>query len=431
MRDSGRLGDDEIPADDRAFAIGDRVLLGRNNHKVDVDNGDRGVIVDLDVDRRSLTVELDAGRDVRLPAWYLDAGWVDYGYALTAHKLQSTTVDRTFALATDELYQEAGYSVATRARHETHFYLAAQLEPPEHEEAHGPDRPPVDPIGHFTDRLSESRAQTLAIDEPARAWARELPTVELHEERDRLRQELSAFPAREAQELDRLEYHAAGVRERLADIEHQIGRSNHDLDALGFLKRRGSEGDQLRDDLRRLPARHGWTEEDQAKTLHSIEEIRRENDPIAWVEHHSEEIRDLRAAEHEIGARDRHTEHQRIVAARIDPPEYITAVLGPRPEDLTKQQAWDRGVVAIERYRHRHDISPEHDLSALGPDRRHDRDLDASLDFSRAETAVREVRSELGLDLESAQHDRALLPERISEPPERDLGRDHGLSIDP
>ena len=56
----------------------------------------------VDVDRRALTVELDAGRDVRLPDWYLDAGWVDHGYALTAHKLQSTTVDRTFALASDE-----------------------------------------------------------------------------------------------------------------------------------------------------------------------------------------------------------------------------------------------------------------------------------------------------------------------------------------
>ena len=280
MRDGGRLGDDEILADDRAFAIGDRVLLLRNNPKLDVDNGDRGVIVDLDVDRRSLTVELDAGRDVRLPAWYLDAGCVDYGYALTAHKLQSTTVDRTFALATDELYQEAGYSVATRARHETHFYLAAQLEPPEHEEAHGPDRPPVDPIGHFTDRLSESRAQTLAIDESARAWASELPTVELREERDRLRQELSDFPARQASELERLEYHVADVRERLADIEHQIGRANHDLDALGFLKRRGSEGNEVRRDLRQLHARHGRAEEDQAKALHSMEEIRRGRRPV-------------------------------------------------------------------------------------------------------------------------------------------------------
>jgi conjugative relaxase-like TrwC/TraI family protein len=430
MRDGGRLGDDEITANDCAFAIGERVLLLRNNQSIDVDNGDRGIIVDLDVDRRSLTVELDAGRDVRLPAWYVDAGYVDYGYALTAHKLQSTTVDRTFALATDELYQEAGYSVATRARHETHFYLAAQLEPPEHEEAHGPSRAPDDPLARFTDRLTESRATTLAIDEPARAWAAELPTVDLREERDRLQQELNGFPARQAAELEYLEHHAAETREQLADIEQQIGRANHELDGLGFLKRRGSEGDELRSELRWLHTRHESFAQGQTDTLDSIDAIRRENDPVAWVEHHSDQIRDLRAVEHEIGARDRHAEHQSVVAARIDPPEYITAVLGSRPEDLTKRHAWDRGVAAIERYRHRHDISPEHDVSALGPDRSGDRNHDTSLDFSRAETAIRDARSELGLDVESPQHDRALLPGRISEPPERDLGRGHGLSID-
>jgi ATP-dependent exoDNAse (exonuclease V) alpha subunit len=97
MRGSGRLGDEEVTAHDRAFATGDRVILLRNNTSLDVDNGDRGVVIAVDPGRRALTVELDAGSQVGLPDWYLDAGWVDHGYALTAHKLQSTTVDRTFA----------------------------------------------------------------------------------------------------------------------------------------------------------------------------------------------------------------------------------------------------------------------------------------------------------------------------------------------
>ena len=145
MRHAGRLGDDEITVADRSFAAGDRVVLLRNNKTLDVDNGDRGIVVDVDADRRALTVELDAGRNVRLPDWYLDAGWVDHGYALTAHKLQSTTVDRTFALASDGLYQEASYSIATRARHETHFYLADQPGSSDHEQAHGPPQPPKTP----------------------------------------------------------------------------------------------------------------------------------------------------------------------------------------------------------------------------------------------------------------------------------------------
>jgi ATP-dependent exoDNAse (exonuclease V) alpha subunit len=126
MRDAGHLGGHEVTATDRTFAAGDRVVLLRNRATLDVDNGDRGTILSVEPKCRALTVELDAGREVHLPNWYLDAGWIDHGYALTAHKLQSTTVDRTFALATDDLYQQAGYSIATRARHETHYYLADQ-----------------------------------------------------------------------------------------------------------------------------------------------------------------------------------------------------------------------------------------------------------------------------------------------------------------
>jgi conjugative relaxase-like TrwC/TraI family protein len=145
MGEAGRLGDDEITVADRSFAAGDRVVLLRNNKTLDVDNGDRGVILAVDANRGALVVELDAGRQVRLPDWYLDAGWVDHGYALTAHKLQSTTVDRTFGLASDGLSQAAGYSIATRARHETHFYLAAQPDLADYERAHGPPKPPMTP----------------------------------------------------------------------------------------------------------------------------------------------------------------------------------------------------------------------------------------------------------------------------------------------
>jgi hypothetical protein len=79
MREAGRLGDAEITVDDRSFAAGDRVVLLRNNKTLDVDNGDRGLVVDVDAGRRALTVELDTGRQIGLPDWYLDAGWVDHG----------------------------------------------------------------------------------------------------------------------------------------------------------------------------------------------------------------------------------------------------------------------------------------------------------------------------------------------------------------
>ena len=127
MRDAGRLGHQEITVDERSFAAGDRVVLLRNSATLDVDNGDRGLIVERRTrPTRASPSRLTLAARPGYRSGISTPGWVDHGYALTAHKLQSTTVDRTFALASDGLYQEAGYSIATRARHETHFYLASQ-----------------------------------------------------------------------------------------------------------------------------------------------------------------------------------------------------------------------------------------------------------------------------------------------------------------
>jgi conjugative relaxase-like TrwC/TraI family protein len=429
MRTAGRLGDDEITVADRSFAAGDRVVLLRNNGTLDVDNGDRGVILTVDADRRALTVELDAGRDVRLPDWYLDAGWVDHSYALTAHKLQSTTVDRTFALASDGLYQEAGYSIATRARHETHFYLASQPDSSDHERAHGPPQPPEDAIARFARHLHASRARTLATDEPAHARARALTTTELRDEHDRVRQALDDFPVSQARALAVLAADAERQRTDLEDTDLRIGQTNHQLDTLGFFKRHGSEGDDLRGQLERLQSQRAYVDRRYAGTRQDIVANRADNDPVAWVDGRADDIRYLRALEHELLERDRRAERQLIAAAQIDPPEHITAVLGPRPENHTARRAWERGIAAIETYRHRHHIAPDHHLSALGPapHRMHPNPA-----FRDAEAAVRHARAELGLEHQTLHPERPALADRLSEPPQREsgIGRDDGLYID-
>jgi conjugative relaxase-like TrwC/TraI family protein len=423
MRSAGRLGDDEVATADRAFAVGDRVMLLRNHATLDVDNGDRGLVVDVDTGRRALTVELEAGREVGIPDWYLDAGWVDHGYALTAHKLQSTTVDRTFALAADGLYQEAGYSIASRARHETHFYLASHADLADHEQAHGPPRPPEDAIIRFARHLSASRAQTLASDEPARAHARALTTTDLRQEYDRVWEELNAFPARQARALEMLTGDAQRQCAQLIETDLEIGQTNHQLDALGFFKRRGSEGDDLRRQAEGLESQRAYVDRLYGDTLQQIKAQRADNDPVSWVDNHAEQIRHLRGLEEELTARDRHTERQLVVAAQIDPPEHITAVLGPRPESHITRAAWERGVAVIETYRHRHDIAPDHDRSALGPAPHRMR---PNPDFRDAERAVHQVRAELGLEPERLRPERPTLTDRLSEPPRPGLGIGRG-----
>ncbi len=124
-----------------------------------------------------------------------------------------------------------------------------------------------------------------------------------------------------------------------------------------------------------------------------------------------------------------YAERQLVVAAQIDPPDHVTAVLGPRPESYITRPAWERAVAAIETYRHRHGIAPDHAASALGPapDRTH-----PNPEFRDAEHAVHQARAQLGLEPDTPGPERSPLTERLSEPPQRDLsiGRDTGLSID-
>lgn len=54
-----------------------------------------------------------------------------------------------------------------------------------------------------------------------------------------------------------------------------------------------------------------------------------------------------------------------MTAAQIAPPDYITNALGSKPGDPAKRKSWERGVEAIETYRHKHGIKDRR--NALGP----------------------------------------------------------------
>ena len=430
MRDAGRLGDDEITVDDRSFAAGDRVVLLRNNKTLDVDNGDRGVIVAVDADRRALTVELDAGREVRLPDWYLDAGWVDHGYALTAHKLQSTTVDRTFALASDGLYQEAGYSIATRARHETHFYLASQPDLADHEQAHGPPQPPEDAIARFARHLNDSRAQTLASDEPAHARARALTTTELREEHDRVAQALDDFPARQARALEVLADDAerqrtAPRRDRTADRADQPpARHPRLLQAPRQRRRRPpppARTPPIRTRLRRralLPHRSRNRATSAPTTTPSPGSTATPTTSATSARSNKSSSRATAGPS----------------ASSSPPPKSTHPTTSPpssAPAPKTTPPA-PRGNAASppSRPTATATTSPQTTSSAPSDPRRLARDPTPSSETPNAPSA--KPRTELGLGDDTLRPERAAIPDRLSEPPprERGLSRDHGLSID-
>lgn len=125
MHRDGRLSEEELVAGRHAFAVGDRVIARRNDRKLGLVNGTRAEVVALDLEHSSLTVRVGPDAEVQVDAPYLDAEYLEHGYALTAHAAQGATVDRAFVLGSDELYREWGYTALTRHREEARFYIVS------------------------------------------------------------------------------------------------------------------------------------------------------------------------------------------------------------------------------------------------------------------------------------------------------------------
>ena len=122
MRDANRLGPD-VDFDGKPFAAGDEIVIGHNDKRLGVLNGDRGRVVDAA--ETHLDVKLDKGDEIRIPATFVTDRNIDHGYATTAHKAQGATVDQAFVLGSQEAYREWGYTALSRHRDQSTYYLAS------------------------------------------------------------------------------------------------------------------------------------------------------------------------------------------------------------------------------------------------------------------------------------------------------------------
>jgi ATP-dependent exoDNAse (exonuclease V) alpha subunit len=144
----------------RAFAIGDRVIAGRNDPRLGVVNGQAGTLAAITGDR--LVVAFDSRSPIELPRSYAEHGNLDHAYAITAHRAQGATVDRAFVLGSDELYREWGYTALSRHREEVRFYVSATPETLNRPAA--PLQGDQDGAREAVRMLATSRAQQLALD---------------------------------------------------------------------------------------------------------------------------------------------------------------------------------------------------------------------------------------------------------------------------
>jgi len=119
LKAAGALPEQEHAFGEKRFCTGDRVLFGQNDKVLRVKNGNLGTVIDAK--DGELTVQLDAGRRLTVRASEYDA--IDHGYAMTVHKTQGVTVDRSFALLNEMMSnREWIYVAASRHRHDMQMY---------------------------------------------------------------------------------------------------------------------------------------------------------------------------------------------------------------------------------------------------------------------------------------------------------------------
>jgi conjugative relaxase-like TrwC/TraI family protein len=393
MRAAGRLGDRELRIGDRAFAVGDRVVTRTNAPRLGVVNGSRGTIVSVH-DDHSLAVRLDEGEQVVLPESYV-TGWrdrtpnLDHGYAITANGIQGGTVQRSYVLASEDVFQEWGYVAASRHRVETRFYVTVPDVPVDEQLLLDQTDAP-DPLSGLIRALGQSRAKELAIDVAEQGDLRAMPDDRLYSEAAQLRELLTSAPGRGSHEVDRLDveisharHQGQQTRERLAATDQRMrGARRRDREPL----RHARDGQQR--------AVATWQRRVDELQAERADVVARHGDPDRWLADHHGEASRLVAVERELARRHAIHRHEGLRLVVVDPPAYVTDELGPRPaDDLRGQCAWDRGARTIESYRQRHGATINPTAHGLGP-RPHD--PAAARAYRAASRRLEAAQAELG-----------------------------------
>jgi hypothetical protein len=422
MQRTGRLGAEHLDVGDRALHVGDRVVCGRNDLRgLGVANGTRGTITALDVERRSLTVRTEQGRQVTLPAAYLDGRVpegrrvVDLAYATTGHKAQGLTRWRALVRITGQEDANWLYVQLSRAKDDTRLHTIVAPEP-NSGELDLPDREPPDAYQQLAAALARVGGETMAIDTRSRLDVRATPTKDLRAERDRIRRELDQAPPDRRRVLERATARREQAEQELAavDAKHPGGTGRG-----WFGRRHEREQDQ---EARMLVAR-------QAERAAQAEVAARaaQQEHQGWLEANQDLGVGYQDVARELALRSR----QRVALAELEQPTYLRDALGPVPESVRGRRTWRQTARAVEDYRQRFQVSdPERPLGAepardANPDRHtawreatgavarmRARQQHRDLDQTRSPGSVRSIADHSGGE-STSRHDRTRQPDPV------------------
>ncbi|HEX6300185.1 MAG TPA: MobF family relaxase [Acidimicrobiia bacterium] len=163
LANAGHISGPTLEADGREYQRGDRVICLKNDPRLGVLNGDLATAIHVDPKTGTLTIRLDRDPEPRsLPDRYLDEGNIEHGYALTGHKAQGITVDRTFAVLGGGTSREWAYVAMSRGRESNRAYLPC---PDSHEQCtHLSHQGRGDPLDRAISSLKRRERQRAAVE---------------------------------------------------------------------------------------------------------------------------------------------------------------------------------------------------------------------------------------------------------------------------
>jgi conjugative relaxase-like TrwC/TraI family protein len=359
MAEAGRLGADALQVSEREFRVGDRVVCGRNARaRLGVVNGTRGQVTALDPSQRSLTITTDEGKTVLLPSWYVagrghdDQPWVDHGYAITGHKTQGLTGDDFGVRPSTRADAHWTYVAASRHRFDVRLYLVEELDRPAEDTRYTLD-PLDDRVEAIVRAMGRPGEQRFAIDQELLAEVRQLTVPQLRQERDRLRELLAEAPASVAHRITLAE-------ERQGQAEtHLTGGDAASPATGGWAGRAWPRRSPDPGRARGQPAMPTAVRVADQAAAELVDLRRQQQLRAGFLERHQPAADRYRAVVAELGWRNRATSR----ALELDPPAWLTGLLGDIPEAGRGRRAWRQTAARLHSYRDSYQLNdPERPL---------------------------------------------------------------------
>jgi len=396
LRAEGLIGEVELTIGGRSFAVGDEVMTLRNDRRLGVINGSRGVVEDVHLHERGIQVRLDDDRVVFLPPDYLEERNVAHAYAITGHKAQGMTTDRAFVLGDESLYREWGYVAMSRGREENRLYVV--MGDGARDEVGGAVDRPYE-VDQLVRSLERSRAKSLAFD--ANGDIAEKDTKALRAEQESIYERLSDGPRDPSGKLSQIRHEAERIGEWIKQERRVAAQAEKKLASLGALAkaRRKSEVDELR---RRINGCER-AEDRLVENLESMKDqekelVQSQQDWKRWVDQQSPLVGRVQEIENELERRNRALLRDR----ESNLPTYLAQSVGQAPERPSEKNEWRKAVLAIEDYRDKYDITDQ--KRALGAEprnaeqRREKEEVDRQIEDHSDRRLGRSRENDVGLE---------------------------------